>query len=407
MNNMKKLASLALVLLALAGCAARSRRGVVEPTMTAIPLPTHTATRAGAQTEAAPSTPRPSTPAPTPTLASMPRSTATATPRPTATSTTPPPSPTPEPATAITARPQAARPRPTARPEFTGKLLFQTTLGGEFYVVNLAAGPSATPRRIADGVDPAWSPDGQRIAFTRWREPRGVYVIEADGMGERRVFDWDQARWPSWSPDGDAVLFSRQHGGQSEETERCVWGFCFEVPAKPHWRLGVVQTADGGFSEPPDNLVCLAPDWSPNGQQVVYGGEQGVVVQTLDGKRSRQLTDDARDTTPAWSPDRQEIVFTRRQHDHWEIYVVDASGGNLRRLTDTPDRPDGQPGSSAAAAWSPDGRHLAFLTDRAGKWQIWVMAADGGQPRPLVDTEAVGLALEYASLGERVLSWTQ
>jgi hypothetical protein len=54
-----------------------------------------------------------------------------------------------------------------------------------------------------------------------------------------------------------------------------------------------------------------------------------------------------------------------------------------------------------------DGQHLAFLTDRIGEWQIWVMAADGGRPRPLFDAALDGLSLEYGSLGERALSWTQ
>jgi Tol biopolymer transport system component len=97
----------------------------------------------------------------------------------------------------------------------------------------------------------------------------------------------------------------------------------------------------------------------------------------------------------------------RRQHDHWEIYVVGTDGSNPKRLTDTPDRPDGTPGSSASPAWSPDGNHIAFLTDRTGEWEIWVMAADGTGARPIFESALDGLALDYASLGERAISWTQ
>jgi len=85
-------------------------------------------------------------------------------------------------------------------------------------------------------------------------------------------------------------------------------------------------------------------------------------------------------------------------------------GGSLTRLTKTPDRPDGQPGSSAAPAWSPDGKHLAFLTDRTGKWEIWVTAAPGnagGGTRSMFASELEGLTLEYSFGGERALSWTQ
>jgi Tol biopolymer transport system component len=101
------------------------------------------------------------------------------------------------------------------------------------------------------------------------------------------------------------------------------------------------------------------------------------------------------------------VAFTRHQHDHWEIYVVDANGRNLTRLTYTEKLPDGVPGSSASPAWSPDGQYIAFLTNRTGQWEIWIMEADGGNQRPLFDTELEGLTLDYASLGERAISWTR
>ena len=101
------------------------------------------------------------------------------------------------------------------------------------------------------------------------------------------------------------------------------------------------------------------------------------------------------------------MAFVRRQHDHWEIYVVDADGRNLKRLTVAPKRPDGSIANSASPAWSPDGQHLAFLTDRTGKWEMWVMRANGSQPRPMFAKALDGLTLEYSHLGERAISWTR
>jgi hypothetical protein len=291
-----------------------------------------------------------------------------------------------------------------ANTEPKGKLVFQTTIGGDFYTVNV---DGSNLQRITDGVDAVWSPDGKQIAFTRWRNPRGVWVINADGSGERRVFDWSSARWPSWSPDGQEILFSHQKGGRSEATERCFFGFCFTFPAKPHWRLGIVQPGDGSFSEPGGALISLAPDWSPDGERVVFDGEQGLVVQHLESGASYQITSYGQDTGPVWSPDGEQIAFTRRQHDHWEVYVVEADGQNLRRLTTTPQRPNGEVGNSAAPAWSPDGQYLAFFTDRTGQWEIWIMDANGANPRPLFDTTLDGLPLEYSALSERAISWTE
>jgi dipeptidyl aminopeptidase/acylaminoacyl peptidase len=418
-KQVAKIASLVLlgmVGLALAGCAAGPGMGggPVEPTITAILLPTRTPTEAVAML---PTTLLTATPTETPRSTATPvLETATATPvEPTATPTATalPPTATEArtasatvPATAVQ-KPTKAQPRPTATPEFSGKLVFQTTIGGEFYTINA---DGSNLQRITDGVDPIWSPDGKQIAFTRWRDPRGVWVVDANGSNERRVFDWDEARWPSWSPDGSQILFSRQHGGRTEDRERCFFGFCFDVPAKPHWRLGQVDLAQGGdgaFREPPSPLISLAPDWSPRGEQVVFSGEHGLLIQTVDGEISYPVTNDSRDIGAVWSPDGQRLAFTRRQHDHWEVYVVDADGRNLSRLTDTPERPDRQPGNSAAPAWSPDGKFLAFMTDRTGTWEIWVMRAGGRQQKAMFGSALSQLPLEYGSVGERALSWTR
>jgi dipeptidyl aminopeptidase/acylaminoacyl peptidase len=393
--------------LALAGCAAGPGMGgaPAEPTITAILLPTRTPTQAVAVVPTALPTSEPTetlvptaTPSPQAPTATLPEPTSTPSP------TVPPPTSTEEPTATAVPRPTKAQPKATATPEFTGKLVFQTTIGGEFYTIQA---DGSNLQRITDGVDPIWSPDGKQIAFTRWRDPRGVWVVDADGSNERRVFDWDEARWPSWSPDGSQILFSRQHGGRTESKERCFFGFCFDIPAKPHWRLGIAQGSDGAFREPPSPLISLAPDWSPQGEQVVFSGEHGLVIQTVDGEVSYQITNDGRDIGAVWSPDGQRLAFTRRQHDHWEVYVVDADGRNLSRLTDTPERPDGQPGNSAAPAWSPDGKSLAFVTDRTGTWEIWVMRASGRQQKAMFESALSHLALEYGSVGERAISWTR
>jgi hypothetical protein len=424
-NDRRKIVAvilLAVVALVLAGCSPpsgglRERANSGEPTMTAILLPTRAATDT-VEADSERSQPEPTE---TDEAAPTPEATTTTPPQPSPSATQVPPTPTPAPTSAAesptpepTKRPATSK--PTAAPELTGKLVFQTTLGRDFYVIDVGGDAKGKHDllRITDGIDPVWSPDGQQIAFTRWREPRGVWVVS--DTGERRVFDWVEARWPSWSPDGEQILFSRQHGGK-EEKEICFWGRCFTIPAQPYWKLGIIDAGDGAFAEPPGPDIAQAPSWSPDGEWIVYAGEKGLVVQDLAGENPTQITDATRDTGPVWSPDGKQVAFTRSQHDHWEVYVLTypdgphAGGGNLTRLTKTPERPDGQPRSSAAPAWSPDGKHLAFLTDRTGKWEIWVTAAPGnaagGGTRPMFASELEGLTLEYSFGGERALSWTQ
>jgi Tol biopolymer transport system component len=62
--------------------------------------------------------------------------------------------------------------------------------------------------------------------------------------------------------------------------------------------------------------------------------------------------------------------------------------------------------NNAAPTWSPDGSQIAFLSDRNGQWEIWTMNADGGNQQPLVTAEMLdGVTLQYDGMDERVLSW--
>ena len=84
---------------------------------------------------------------------------------------------------------------------------------------------------------------------------------------------------------------------------------------------------------------------------------------------------------PVWSPDASKIVFSRRvsPSQSFDLFVVNADGKNLTRLTNTADAATGA-GSNYGAAWSPDGSKLAFVSTRSGNSDIWMMSADGSNP---------------------------
>jgi Tol biopolymer transport system component len=306
-----------------------------------------------------------------------------------------------------------AAPTPTTPTELAGKLVFQVCNGCDIYVIN-ADGSGL--RRLTDGLDPAWSPDGKKVAFARWRDPRGIYVIDQDGSNETLVFGWSQAKAPAWSPDGSRIVFTRRYGGRDEDVERHRWGFQWTLPADPWWKLGLVQLADGSFTD----LLCydhsFSPTWSADGQVIAYDSDFGLHLTSPDGSFGGQtyyghhinaLSTDTRDTSPAWSPDGTRIAFMFNQHDHWEIYVMNADGANRVRLTkEEPFTP--RPPHNVSPAWSPDGRHIAFFTNRNSefKWELYVMNADGSDQRPMFETALDNLPIEYGFVAERMVSWT-
>ena len=100
---------------------------------------------------------------------------------------------------------------------------------------------------------------------------------------------------------------------------------------------------------------------------------------TADGTQRRQLTRTPEfEQHPAWSPDGTKILFTRGDvMSNIDVFVMDEDGGNPRRLTEHPERDE-------RAAWSPDGQTIAFVSQREGAVEIWLMDADGGNKTKLV-----------------------
>jgi WD40-like Beta Propeller Repeat len=307
---------------------------------------------------------------------------------------------------------QAATPIPTRRtsagqpePQAAGRLVFQASSGGNLYVIN-ADGSGL--HRLTDGLDPAWSPAGTgstRIAFTRWRNPWGVYLISPDGSGEQRVADGIQLKEVAWSPAGTQIAFTFNYGS-SEPIDICFFGFCFTIPPFSFGQLWVADLERGELlSLPLDDKAVHAPTWSLTGNRIVYAGERGLAWIDLDGmEKGRFTAGSARDTSPSFSPDGQQIAFMSRAHDHWEIFLMNADGSGRSQLTRND--PELQtPPNNVAPAWSPDGKQIVFLSDRDGLWRIYVMNADGSSQHPMFGDRLDKLGIRYEWATERVISW--
>lgn len=344
----------------------------------------------------------------------------------------------------VTAPPAPAR---VASAPTAGKtIVFQESSGGAIYVIG---SDGRGLRGLTTGMDPAISPDGRQVAFTRWSasglgSTGSLWVINLDGSGERRISgDLRQPKSPTWSPDGKQIVVNQQHGGTLEprvvpvflyppttlvDIFNCPWTFdtefgpvtrdvpCYRMLENPNWALRVINVADGTYRDLPSDIYAFAPTWNPaNDWQVLYKGRSG--LQSMDVKRDANwaVTKDASDRSPIYSPDGSRVALAYRQHDHLDIHVMNPDGSGRVRLTETPlsvaleAQRKGQTAhqwNNAAPAWSPDGRQIAFVTDRTGRWELWVMNADGSAQRPLFPAGALrGIELQYNQVEERVLSW--
>mgnify|MGYP001183654143 CR=1 FL=1 len=330
-----------------------------------------------------------------------------------------------------------ALPPPSAASATTGQLVFQTASGGEIKLIN-ADGTGL--RTLTNGIDPVLSPDGSRVAFTRWVGDIGeLWVINTDGSGERQILgEMRKAKGPDWSPDGSQIVLNFQQGGRTEESRICrslsgnptpprnAFDFgvkingegkpelCWTLPVDLNWTLRTVNVNDGSFKDLYGGLYAFRPAWNPDqAWQVVSDAGNGLLVVDINRTEYRQqLTDVVGDGSPAFSPDGRFIaVATRLQNAH-DIYRMNVDGGNRLRLTETPlwvpvqPENDGKQWHNVAPTWSPDGSLIAFLTDREGQWEVWVMNADGSNQRPLFPDEVNDqLNINYEFVDERVLSW--
>jgi Tol biopolymer transport system component len=216
--------------------------------------------------------------------------------------------------------------------------------------------PSGRGRRqLAGGAEQAaWSPDRRRIAFARALVGReGIWVMNADGRGQRRLTTRPGDGNPTWSPDGRRIAYRR-----SSPTSFDLW---------------VVSSA-GGKARP--LLVTpqaneLQPDWSPDGRRLVFQSSRGAAIQiwvlNLRSKQARRLTNGHASFSPDWAPDGRRVVYATGGR----IAVVNADT-RARRLL-----PSGTPRSADDPSWSPDGRRIAF--QRGG--QVLSMRAGGGDLR--------------------------
>jgi serine/threonine protein kinase/WD40 repeat protein len=309
---------------------------------------------------------------------------------------------------------------PTASPAANqGLALYQVSVGtGEMRRLT-------TPPGGGVDVDPAVSPDGQRVAFVRYDNQEDLYILRLAGGEVRRLTRerryLSAPVWAngleiifSWVRSGGPTLWRIAADGRSEPQP--VLGVVGEAvyPAIAHpakalprlayerptydiniWRMQVAVTDQGmarvitpGTPIIASTRTDYSPQFSADGKRIVFASDRSgyleIWLAAADGSNQVQLTNLAsgRAGSPRWSPDGQQIAFDSVASGNNDIWMINSEGGTPKQLTK-------EPSNDARPSFSQDGRWIYFRSDRSGTPQIWKMPS--GEPyKPAVQMTRSG-----------------
>lgn len=241
----------------------------------------------------------------------------------------------------------------------------------DLWIVDAAGG---RPLRLTDGPEPAaspaWHPDGRTILYTSGSEEASeIRKVPRFGGPPQTVLR--DARDPAVSPDGKSVAFSRSGAGKS----LVVWLALLEDPEKARPISG----------NPPGIYEHRQPAWSPDGRTICYRDFHDLWLLPVVGGRARRLThDDPADFDPVFSPDARHVYFASYRDGTRAVWRVGTGGGAPERVTLGS-------GMEVRPSLSRDGRRLAYATRSEGRALVLVDRRSGRRTR-IEESRLVGFS---------------
>src|SRR5215208_6913269 len=259
---------------------------------------------------------------------------------------------------------------------------------------------------------PAWSPDGTKIAFTGPGDLNedgvrfgDIYVMDADGTNRTNLTDTPNRSdyQPSWAPSGAQLTFVRVVEGRVFLEQPDIFVMDTD-PATKDDAINLTQTDESEYD----------PAWSPDGAKIAFAGVRNsgweIVTMDPDGQNEKILTGDGfdgNDEAPDWSPDGTKVVFMKESQvggccEPWEIWAVNRDGSGDTNLTNDPSYDMGP-------SWSPDGSEITFTSNRDAtvedpfRTDIYAMAAPTTLPPPS-ETAATPTTMEQ---GEGAMAFAE
>lgn len=284
---------------------------------------------------------------------------------------------------------------PAAAASLRGRIAFPTwnhqTGRYDVYVANVDG--SGRQLVAAQMHQPAFNPDGTWLAVNGERpDHMNLFIVRPGGSGLHEISTNIEDGLPAWSPDGKGLVFSSTRHGDKQSRIYII----DEVP------FGGSRLEGRSLNFGPDDVRGEHPTWTADNRIVYSGCDLTVepapcglfIMPAAPGAHPfKQLTDRKEDTAPAARGDR--VAFMSNREGNWEIYIVNLDGSGLTRLTSNAAN-DGLP------TWSPDGRTIAFVSDQGGGWAVWAVNPDGSNRRKLFAVGGGGLVSDWQ---HQQISW--
>lgn len=213
---------------------------------------------------------------------------------------------------------------------------------------------------------PAWSPDGSKIVFTR----SGTLVVMNANGGNQVTVSLPEWAWnPEWSPDGTRLIFSM-------------------TTIHPNGQIGDVYTSNlngSSLVQITDRLGAGAPFWSPDDSKIVFTIDSDIFTMNFDGTNQTNIMNTAGwEQQPSWSPDGLRLLFSGWRTSNTKIITSDPDGTNETILT--------LGGVEAISPnWSSDGTKIVYLSDEGSTYyQVHVMNTDGTGDLQITNSSELG-----------------
>lgn len=310
--------------------------------------------------------------------------------------------------------------------------------GGDIWVLDLESG--RPEKLVADAFHPAYAPDGTRLAFDApWAGPRRIWIADAGGRNPRQVTsDSSEAvvhTEPRWSPDGRRIVFRRIEKTKSDivvvdpassrmtrltddnaqdldpvwsPDGRSVYFASYRGGGLNLWRLAL--SPSGGAAGAPEQLTTgagddLEPSPAPGGRRLAFAvrGINSDLWRLPVSPETGRPTGDPEpvlattrvESRGSWSPDGRAIAFNSDRLGEMNLWVRDLASGTERQLTTGP-------GGDYQPQWSPDGASLVFFSARAGNADVWAVRVADGRLARLTDSPGMDINPFYSPDGRRI-----